>query len=216
MKPWQKKLIKIVSPLLKKLEPDHGAAHSRVVFWWCLRLTEDYQRVDKGLLFAAAWLHDIGHLKLKGGIENKGRNHSDSSASLAGPILKKAGVSEKKAKLIKQIIETHEEKGDLLKMKLPLEVLIFHDADKMDSLGALGIARQFVYSGRVNKKFWDPNIRRNASLPWGGNFSAMHTILDGQMNLKFYTKKGKRTSEDRKKYMRSYIKRFFQEWDFKK
>jgi HD superfamily phosphodiesterase len=93
MKPWQKKLIKIVSPLLKKLEPDHGAAHSRVVFWWCLRLTEDYQRVDKGLLFAAAWLHDIGHLKLKGGIENKGRNHSDSSASLAGPILKKAGFS---------------------------------------------------------------------------------------------------------------------------
>lgn len=216
MKTWQKKLIKIVNPLLKKLKPDHGAAHSRVVFWWCLILAKDCQRVDKDLLFAAAWLHDLGHLKLKGGIENRGRKHSNFSVSLAGPILKKVGVSEEKAKLIKQIIKTHEEKEGLLKMNLPLEVLIFHDADKMDSLGALGIARQFVYSGRVNKKFWDPNIPRNASLSWGGNFSAMHTILDGQMNLKFYTKKGKRISEDRKKYMCSYIKRFFQEWDFKK
>jgi len=216
MKPWQKKLIKIVNPLLRKLEPDHGAAHSRVVFWWCLIFAEDYQRADKDLLFAAAWLHDIGHLELKGGIESSQREHSDFSANLAGPILKKAGVSEKKAKLIKQIIKTHEERGDLLKVKLSLEALIFHDADKMDSLGALGIARQFVYSGRVNKKFWDPNISRNASLPWGGNFSAMHTILDSQMNHKFYTKKGKRISGDRKRYMRSYIKRFFQEWDFKK
>ncbi|KPJ72595.1 hypothetical protein AMJ48_03020 [Parcubacteria bacterium DG_74_1] len=216
MKSWQKKLIKIVSPLLKKLEPDHGAAHSRVVFWWCLILTEDNQRVDKDTLFAAAWLHDLGHLKLKSGIENRERKHSDLSISLARSILKKAGVSEKKAKLIKEIIKVHEENLDLLKMKLPLECLIFHDADKMDSLGALGIARQFVYSGRVNKKFWDPSIPRNASLPWGGNFSAMHTILDSQMNLKFYTKKGKRISEDRKRYMHSYIKRFFQEWDFKK
>lgn len=216
MEPWQKKLIKIVGPLLRKLEPDHGAAHSRVVFWWCLIFAEDYQRVDKDLLFAAAWLHDVGHLELKGGIENRKRKHSDFSVNLAEPILKKVGVSGKKAELINQIIKTHEERKDLLKMKLPLEALIFHDADKMDSLGALGIARQFVYSGRVNKKFWDPNIPRNASLPWGGNFSAMHTILDGQMNLKFYTKKGKRTSEDRKRYMRSYVKRFFQEWDFKK
>jgi len=216
MKSWQKKLIKIVNPLLRKLEPDHGTAHSRVVFWWCLMFADDYQRVDKDLLFASAWLHDLGHLKLKSGIENKRKKHSNFSASLAGPILKRVGISEKKAELIKQIIKTHEEEGDLSKTRLPLEALIFRDADKMDSLGALGIARQFVYSGRVNKKFWDPNIPRNASLPWGGNFSAMHTILDGQMNLKFYTKKGKRMSEDRKRYMRSYIKRFFQEWDFKK
>jgi uncharacterized protein len=212
MKNWQKKLIKIVSPSLKKLEPDHGIAHARVVFRWCSMLAKDYQKVDMEALFATAYLHDLGHLKLKNGMGY----HSHFSVDLAGPVLKKSSVPEEKAKLIKQIIKKHEERGDLLKMKLPLESLIFHDADKMDSLGALGTARQFVYSGRVNKKFWDPNVSRNASLPWGGNFSAMHTILDDQMNLKFYTKKGKRISEGRKRYMRSYIKRFFQEWDFKK
>jgi len=212
MKSWQKKLIKIVNPLLKKLEPDHGSAHAKVVFKWCLIFAKDYHKVDIEVLFAAAWLHDLGHLKLKNGMGG----HSYFSVNLAGPILKKAGAPEKKFSLIKQIIMTHEEREDLFKKKLSVEVLIFHDADKIDGVGALGLARQFVYSGRVGKKFWDPNIPRDSTLPWGGNISAMHTILDDQLIFKFYTKKGKKVADGRKKYMRSYIKRFFQEWDFKK
>ena len=212
MKTWQKKLIKLASPSLKKLEPDHGIAHSKVVFEWCLIFAKNYQKVDKEVLFAAAWLHDLGHLRLKNGMGD----HSHFSADSAGSILKKAGVPEKKFNLIKQIITIHEERDDLSKKNSPIEVLIFHDADKMDSIGALGLARQFVYSGRVNKKFWDPDIPRNPALPWGGNFSAMHTILDHMLKCRFYTKKAKKIAQDRKKYMHSFIKRFFQEWDFKK
>ena len=99
---------------------------------------------------------------------------------------------------------------------MPIEILIFHDADKIDGMGALGLSRQFVYSGRVNKKFWDPDIPISHVLPWGGNFSAMHTILGDLLNSKFYTKRGRKIADGRKEYMRSYIKRFFKEWDFKK
>jgi uncharacterized protein len=212
MKTWQKKLIKLVTPLLKKLEPDHGIAHSRVVFRWCLIFAHDYKKADIEALFAAAYLHDLGHLKLKNGMGD----HSIFSISLAKPILKKMGIPKEKASLIKQIIEMHEERGDLSKKKLPIEVLIFHDADKIDGVGALGIARQFVYSGRVGKKFWDPDAPRNPALPWGGNTSAMHTILDDIMKIRFYTKKGRKIAKGRKGYMRPFIKRFFQEWDFRK
>ena len=212
MKPWQNKLIKLVSPLLKKLEPDHGIAHSRVVFRWCLIFANDYKKVDMEALFAAAYLHDVGHLKLRNGMGD----HSSLSLRLAKPILKKVAIPEEKASLIKQIIEAHEERDDLSKKKLPVEILIFHDADKIDSMGALGISRQFVYSGRVCKKFWDPDIPRNPGLLWGGNYSAMHTILDDIMKYRFYTKEGKKIAEGRRGYMQSFIKRFFQEWDFKK
>lgn len=212
MKTWQKKLIKLASPSLKKLEPDHGIAHAKVVFKWCSIFAKDYQKVDMETLFTAAWLHDLGHSKLKNGMGD----HSNFSVDLADSIFKQADVPEKKFSLIKQIIAMHEERGNLLKKKLPIEVIIFHDADKIDGIGALGLARQFVYSGRVNKKFWDPNIPRNPALPWGGNASAMHTILDDMLNLRFYTKKGKKMAKGRKDYMYPFIKRFFQEWDFKK
>ncbi len=215
MKLWQKKLIKIVSPLLKKLEPVHGVEHAKRVFKYCLVFAKDYQKVDLEALFAAAWLHDLGQLKLKNGMGV----HGHLSANLAAPILKKAGVSEKKFDLIKQIIRMHEKgyERKLSKKKLPIEVLIFHDADKIEGgIGALGLARQFTYSGGVGKKIWDPEISRKSSLPYGGNFSAMHTILDWDIKKKFYTKKGREMARERKEYTRAFIKRFFQEWNFKK
>jgi len=214
MKPWQKKLIKIVSPLLKKLEPAHGVDHSERVFKYCLIFAKDYQEVDKEALFAAAWLHDLGHLKLKNGMGF----HGYLSANLAGSILKGVGISEKKLGLIRQIIRMHEGqyKKELSKNKLPTEVLIFHDADKIEGVGALGLARQFAFSGRFGKKIWDPNIKRNSSLPYGGNFSALHTILGWDIKKRFYTKTGKEMAKNRKEFMRFFIKRFFQEWNFKK
>ena len=95
MKIWQKKLIKLVSPSLKKLEPDHGIAHSRVVFKWCSIFAEDYRKVDTEALFAVAFLHDLGHLKLKNGIENRMGDHAHFSINLANPMLLKAGVPKK-------------------------------------------------------------------------------------------------------------------------
>jgi len=215
MKPWQKKLIRIVTPLLKKLEPVHGVVHAERVFKYCLIFAKDYRKADIEALFAAAYLHDLGQLKLKNGMGV----HGYLSANIADFILKKAGISEKKFSLIKQIIKMHEKQyeRELSKKKLPIEVFIFHDADKIEGgIGAIGLARQFAFSGGVGKKIWDPNIPRNSSLPYGGNFSAIHTVLDWDIKKKFYTKKGKEIAKERKKYTRTFIKRFFQEWNFKK
>jgi len=212
MKSWQKKLIKLVSPLLKKLEPVHGPEHAKRVFKHCSTFAKDYPTIDEEALFAAAWLHDLGQLKLKNGMGL----HGHFSTGLADSLLKKAGVPADKFTLIKQIIGLHEEKGDLLKKKLPIEVIIFHDADKIEGVGAIGLARQFTYSGGVGKKIWDPDKKRNSALLYGGNFSAMHTILDHDIKKRFYTKKARHMADGRKKYMRDFIKRFFIEWNFKK
>lgn len=212
MKTWQKKLIKIVGPLFKKMDKVHGIDHSERVFKYCLLLAKDYRGVDKESLFVAAWLHDLGHLKLKNG---KGF-HGYLSADLITPIIKKAGIPKEKFNLIKQIIEMHGGKRITSREKMPTEVLIFHDADKMDSVGAIGIARQFAFSGKIGSKIWDPKIPRKPNLPYGGNLSAMHTILDWEIKKIFYTKKAMKISKKRKEYMRLFIKRFFQEWNFKK
>lgn len=211
MKSWQKKLIKITTPLLRKLEPVHGPEHAKRVFKHCLIFAKNYPAIDKEALFVAAWLHDLGQLKLKNGMGL----HGHFSANLADSLLKKAGVPRNKFTLIKQIIGLHEEKRDLLKKKLPPEVIIFHDADKIEGIGAIGLARQFTYSGGVGKKIWDPVKKRNPSLLYGGNFSAVHTILDHDIKKRFYIKKARQMAKGRKKYMHSFIKRFFKEWNFK-
>jgi len=212
MKSWQKKLIKIVSPYLRIIGPEHEIDHSERVFKYCLIFSKDYRKVDQGALFAAAYLHDFGYLKKqKGGI-----NHGQFALSDVVLILKKAEAPKEKIALIKQIIKFHDTDKDLSKRKLPIEILIFHDADKMDGSGAMGVARQLVYTGRVGRKIWNPKIRRNSSLPYGGNFSAIHSILDYHLQHRFYTKIAKKIVGRRKKYMRSFVKNFFKEWNLKK
>jgi uncharacterized protein len=210
MKNWQKKLIKIANPALKKIGPEHDIDHAKRVFSYCLIFSRGYEAIDTETLFAAAYLHDLGYSKNKRGV-----NHSQLILDEVVSILKKAQVPENKFDLIKKIVRFHGAREDLSKMKLPIEISIFHDADKMDGVGALGVARQFVYAGRVNKKMWDPKIKRNSSLPYGGDFSAIHTLLDYHLTHRFYTKRARKMAEGRKKFMQSYIKKFIQEWNLK-
>jgi len=212
MKTWQKKLIKLVSPYLEKIGPEHEIDHSERVFKYCLIFSQGCKGVDSEALFAAAYLHDFGYLKNKKG----GINHGQFALDDIFLILKKAEVPEKKLVLIKQIIKFHDTTEDLSKTRLPKEVSIFHDADKIDGSGAMGVARQFVYSGRVGKKIWNPKIKRNPSLPYGGSFSAIHSILDYHLKHRFYTKIAKKIAVERKKHMRSFVKEFFQEYNFKR
>ena len=212
MKAWQKKLIKIIKPLLEKTGSEHDADHTKRVFKYCLIFSKDYPKADQEALFAAAYLHDLGYSLG----DKKGASHGRSVLKKAVSILEKSGAPKEKFDLIKQVIEFHSSRENLSRMNLPIEVSIFHDADKVAGTGALGLVRQFIYSGRVNKKIWDPRIRRSPSLPYGGDASAMHSVLDYHLKHRFYTKAGKKLAKERKQYMKSFIKRFFQEWNFKK
>ena len=210
MKIWQKNLIRIVNPLLKKLEPVHGRDHSERVFKYCLIFAKDYKKVEMDALFAAAWFHDLGYEKLKNGIGN----HGCFAEDFVDLLLKRSGAPLRISHLTKQIILNHDKK-EVRQKNLPVEVYIFHDADKIEGLGALGASRQLTYSGGVGKKIWDPGKKRNSSLPYGGNFSALHTILDYHLKARFYTKKGKEVAKKRKEFTRLFVKNFFQEWNLK-
>jgi uncharacterized protein len=161
-------------------------------------------------LFAASWLHDLGYKRLRNGLGN----HGHFSADFVDSSLEKLDISPQKFNLIKQIIIHHDEK-EISQKNLPMEVYIFHDADKIEGLGALGTSRQLVYSGKVGKKIWAPGAKRNSSLSYGGNFSAIHTILDYHLKIRFYTKKGKKIAQKRRKFTKSFIKNFLQEWNLK-
>ena len=211
MKAWQNKLINLVKPYMGKIGPEHSMDHSERVFKYCLIFSKGYKKVDLDSLFVAAYLHDLGYLKGK----KDGVGHTKSILCDVANLLRRAGAPDSNLNLIKQIISLHGARDDLAKLKLPVEVFIFHDADKIDGSGTMGVARQLVYTGRIGRIIWDPKIKRSPSLPYGGNRSAVHVLLDYHLRHRFYTKEAKRIATTRKKYMREFVGQFIKEYNFK-
>ncbi len=102
---------------------------------------------------------------------------------------------------------------------LSLEGQIVQDADRLDALGAIGIARAFSYGGKMDRSLFDPKVKprkfkTTEEYRLGGTHTVNHfyeklLLLKGLMN----TKTGQRMALERHKYMENYLKRFYKEWE---
>jgi uncharacterized protein len=102
--------------------------------------------------------------------------------------------------------------------KKSLELKIVQDADRLDALGAIGIARTFAYGGKTNRPIYDPKIKpelkinkkdyRQRTAPSINHFYEKLLKLKDLMN----TKTGRKIAESRHKFLQAYLKQFFKEW----
>lgn len=130
---WKQRLAAYVYPFQ---HPAWGLAHVRRVLEMSLWLAEEEKLpVDQEALVAAAYLHDMGSFKP---FRVKGQHHGHRSAEIAEQLLTKVGFPCEKAGLVKQIINGHMYYSD---PEQGSEARVFHDADVLDCLGAIGIAR---------------------------------------------------------------------------
>lgn len=95
---------------------------------------------------AAALLHDVARAEEA----LTGRSHAELGAERAGHIL--AGHPPEKVEAVCQAIATHRFRGDVAPQTLEAKVL--YDADKLDSIGAVGIARAYLYGGLLKQRLW--------------------------------------------------------------
>ena len=119
-----------------------------------------------------------------------------------------------------QIIENISFKGgkENQKFRSP-ELDVIQDADRLDAIGAIGIARCFNYGGFKNRKIYDPEIKPNlkmtkeeyksSSAPTINHFYEKLLLLKDRMN----TKTGRQIAEKRHQYMERFLKQFYAEWD---
>ena len=106
-------------------------------------------------------------------------------------------------------------------LKRSLEFRVVQDADRLDAIGAIGIARAFNYGGYKNRPFYDPAIApeqdmskekyKTAKSPTINHFYEKLLLLKDQMN----TVTGKRMAENRHQYMLGFLDQFFSEWEGK-
>jgi uncharacterized protein len=172
---------------------------------------------EKANLFvveAAALLHDIGR---KAEMKSKGLFcHAEKGAETAKIILKKLGVSETEIKDISHCIETHRKR----KTKIPetIEAKVLFDADKLDSIGAVGTARLFAFAASAgSKNLYTGNekmlAKEEKDYSYTKEDSALLEYYKKMQYLykKILTKEGKVIAKERQKFMNDFFVRFNKE-----
>ncbi|WP_290799114.1 HD domain-containing protein [Flavihumibacter sp. UBA7668] len=161
----------------------------------------------------AALLHDIADSKFHDGDDSIGPR-------VAGEYLQAQQVNPEIIREVQQIITHISFKGGHnVGTYYSVELAIVQDADRLDAIGAIGIARAFNYGGYKNRPLYDPNQPPNLQKtveqykfnndPTINHFYEKLFLLKDRMN----TAAGKRLAAQRHAFMESYIEQFYQEWE---
>ncbi|MGQ4913924.1 MAG: HD domain-containing protein [Candidatus Asgardarchaeia archaeon] len=126
---------------------DHGWPHVERVIKIAITIARDYDYVDKNLLIASAYLHDIGR-KYEAEFN---KNHAQISVEIAKPFLKQIQIDECCIKQIEHVILAHS--YTLGVVPETNEAKILSDADKIDALGAVGVVRAILFGCKNNRSF---------------------------------------------------------------
>ncbi|OYT32331.1 phosphohydrolase [Candidatus Woesearchaeota archaeon] len=215
------KFLKIKEAVEKELSCSaHSMDHVMRVFNLSLRLAEN-EDVDLDVLKAAALLHDIARVK-EDNDSSGNTDHAVLGAEMAVPILKNLGFSDDKIKHVQECIVSHRYRtGHKPKTK---EAQILFDADKLDTLGAIGVARAFVWVGRNNAKIYaDYDLEEYVKNNLGGEINGRiqdktkHSPqIEFETKLKFlqdklHTRKAKEICKERLEFFKSFLNRLEKE-----
>ncbi len=172
------------------------------------------EKADLLVLEAAALLHDIAK---NDEMRKKGEFcHATEGAVLARPILEAAGADEKTIDCIVHCIATHRKRGK--NVPESLEAKILFDADKLDSLGAVGIGRVFLFAGMAGSKtLYTGHEQEFAKHDKDYSYTKEDSVfLEYEQHLKhlkdrMLTKTGKMIAKERSDYMRDFFRQFWKE-----
>jgi len=206
-----------VKETLKNAEGGHDWFHI-IRVWNNAKLIAKTEKVDSFIVELGALLHDIADSKFHDGDETIG-------PKIAREFLKKENASEETILHIENIINHISFKSSLdseqEKFSSP-ELNVIQDADRLDAIGAIGIARCFNYGGFKNRPLYDPEISPNLQMtkeeykkskaPTINHFYEKLLLLKDKMN----TETGKRIATDRHNYMEAFLKQFYGEWNGKR
>lgn len=204
--------ILFVKNQLAHAEGGHDWFHIERVYKNALLIAEE-EECDLTVVKLAALLHDIADSKFHGGDESVG-------PKTARTFLESQNVSEDIILHVIAIIENISFKGGNFEKKFnSKELEIVQDADRLDALGAIGIARTFNYGGFKNRPLYNPNIQpnlnmskeeyKNSESPTLNHFYEKLLLLKDKMN----TETGKKIAQKRHDFMVTFLSQFYAEWD---
>jgi uncharacterized protein len=201
-----------VKETLKGAEGGHDWFHIQRVFNNA-KLIAEGEDANNLVIALGALLHDIADSKFHNGDETVG-------PKIAEEFLKSLNISSEVIQHVKKIIENISFKGGNVARKFSSKELdIVQDADRLDAIGAIGIARTFNYGGFKGRGLYDPEIEPNLNMtkeeykasnaPTINHFYEKLLLLKDRMN----TETGRKIAAERHKFMELYLDQFYNEWN---
>ena len=182
----------------------HDLAHGWRVFHTAMELADACPEADREVLGAAALVHDI-HRAM--GAERGEYVHPEDSLEEVAAVLEAADFPEAKREAVLHCVALHEEyeyRGDRREGDR-IEVDLLRDADNLDAMGAVGVARCFAYSGAHDRPMWTPD----SDAP-----SAVDHFHEKLLNLReeMHTEAAREVAEERHDFLEAFLERFEAEW----
>ncbi|HVZ58825.1 MAG TPA: HD domain-containing protein [Patescibacteria group bacterium] len=191
--------------------------------WWHIlrvwnmakRLAEMYPDANKPLIELAALLHDLGDYKITGS--------SEGEEEVLRSAMNELGVQGALQEDILQVIDKISYSKNVHRQQtLSLEAQIVQDADRLDAIGAIGVARAFAYGGKAGRPLYSPTEgspkfygsveeRRSSTGSTVNHFYEKLLLLKGMLN----TAEAKRIAERRHAFMEQFLDEFYSEWNGK-
>ncbi|MFD0794597.1 HD domain-containing protein [Mucilaginibacter litoreus] len=204
------KTVSFVKDTLKNAESGHDWWHINRV-WTNARHIAAAEDCNLLVVELAALLHDIADSKFHNGDEEIG-------PQTAGNFLKTIDADAQTIEHVQQIIRYMSFKASFNKSGFHSpELAIVQDADRLDAIGAIGIARAFAYGGHKNREIYNPEIEPNLNMskeeyksstaPTINHFYEKLLLLKDKMN----TAEGKRLAMERHEFMEQFLKQFYSE-----
>ncbi|GGA68980.1 phosphohydrolase [Flavobacterium palustre] len=209
------KTITFVKEQLNNAEGGHDWFHIERVYKNALLIAKN-ESCNLQIVQLSALLHDIADSKFHNGDESVG-------PKVAREFLESQNLTEEVIVHVINIIENISFKGGNFEKKFSsIELDIVQDADRLDAIGAIGIARAFNYGGFKNRALYDPKIAPNTNMsteeykrsqaPTINHFYEKLLLLKNKMN----TETGKNIAKERHRFMEVYLAQFYAEWEGEK
>lgn len=213
MKKYITDTVNFVKQELHNAEGGHDWFHIERVWKTACTIAETEKDANTLVVELGALLHDIADSKFHDGNEEIGPNK-------AREFLSSLALDQKTIEHVVNIIRHVSFKGGNEAQKFrSLELDIVQDADRLDAIGAIGIARTFNYGGHKGREIFNPEIKPNLSMtkeeyksstaPTINHFYEKLLLLKSKMN----TKKGQQLAEQRHEFMELFLQQFFDEWN---
>ncbi|WP_199052139.1 HD domain-containing protein [Aquitalea sp. ASV15] len=206
---WQQQLITLLQQQAADDDGAHDLSHFHRVWAAARHILQQHSEADALVVLAACYLHDLVNLP---------KNHpqreqaSRMAAAKAGPLLQAAGFPADKLQAVAHAIEAHSFSANITPRTL--EAQIVQDADRMDALGAIGLARMFYTSGRMGRQLAHADDPLASTRQLDDREYALDHIevkLE-KLPAMMQTAAGRAMAEERLQRLRTFRQQFVEEW----
>ena len=185
----------------------HSKSHVERVLNLAVRIAKE-ESADLDVVKAAVLLHDVARA-----MEDEGKieDHASEGARMARTLLEEVDFPKEKIDKVIRCIEGHRFKSCVETENL--EAKILRDADRLDIIGAIGLARVFARGGWANQPMYDPSIPPKEKYD-GRSLTSVNHIYEKILKVKdtIKTNAAKKIAEERHRFVEQFLERLLKEW----